>query len=546
MTIATLLIALIATPYGDATGERDREPLLLDFHASWCTPCKQMRPAIEQLIQKGYQVKSVDIDRAPELAARYKVTEVPTFIIVDAAGKPLARTGGAQPAVQLARMYLAVKAKHASSAPAANPPDDDDRRAPPPAAENENQTEDENDRDRDRDRDSDRAASDRVNPKPWETVVRIKVHGQGSIGFGSGTIIASTPEESIILTCAHIFKLDGQQQAPPARFPRAITVDLFDGVLRGQQVHYANETYPGKAIDYDFTRDVGLIRIRPGRKLPAARVVPAHWKPQERMLMTTVGCSEGRDATAWNTTIIRPAMQGSLTGNPAYEAIECVTAPKQGRSGGGLFTSDGYIAGVCDFAEPRGNRGLYATPTSIYHILDHNKLSLCYAPVRTQSQPQTLLAGNEKANDDGDRARASSRPRTAPAGTRVRTQSPDHDEADVVMIPPPDLLGIKSPAEEVADGSPSRATRHGHGWHATPSAPDRLASLGSGSGRRSRAETTDLSLDKELDSDRFGPMPAPGPAHAQSDPATAAPPSRTKGSGWRPVRTETPELAITR
>ena len=152
------------------------------------------------------------------------------------------------------------------------------------------------------------------NPNPWETVVRIKVKGQGSIGFGSGTIIDSTPEESIILTCAHIFKLEGRQQAPPARFPREIAIDLFDGQLSSQQppmVHYANETYPGKAIDYDFARDVGLIRIRPGRKLPHSRVVPAHWKPKERMRMTTVGCSEGHDATAWSTMILNPAMRGS-------------------------------------------------------------------------------------------------------------------------------------------------------------------------------------------------------------------------------------------
>ena len=41
----------------------------------------------------------------------------------------------------------------------------------------------------------------------------------GSIGFGSGTIIHSTPQESIILTCAHIFKLEGGRSPQPSRFP---------------------------------------------------------------------------------------------------------------------------------------------------------------------------------------------------------------------------------------------------------------------------------------------------------------------------------------
>src|SRR5262249_18488016 len=154
------------------------------------------------------------------------------------------------------------------------------------------------------------------------------------------------------------------------------------------------------------------------------------WHPKERMLMTTVGCSEGRDATAWSTTIINPSMRG-LSGNALYEAIECVTAPKQGRSGGGLFTSDGYIAGVCDFAEPRGNHGLYATPTPIYQILDKNSLSFCYSPVKAPAQ--TLLAGD----------RAGTRRRSGPA--IARAQSPDGDESNSVMIPPPELLGIKTP-----------------------------------------------------------------------------------------------------
>ncbi len=34
----------------------------------------------------------------------------------------------------------------------------------------------------------------KANPKPWETVVRVKVQGEGSIGFGSGTVIQSTRE----------------------------------------------------------------------------------------------------------------------------------------------------------------------------------------------------------------------------------------------------------------------------------------------------------------------------------------------------------------
>jgi hypothetical protein len=299
-------------------------------------------------------------------------------------------------------------------------------------------------------------------------------------------------------------------------------------------VHWSNETYPGKAIDYDFARDVGLIRIRPGRKLPCSRVVPPHWKPKERMLMTTVGCSEGRDATAWSTTIVNPSMRG-LSGNALYEAIECNFAPKQGRSGGGLYTSDGYIAGVCDFAEPRGNHGLYATPTSIYHILDRNNLSVCYAPVKTASP--ALLASD----------RSGSRRRSAPA--IARGQSPDRDESNLVMIPPPELLGIKPPAGE----DPSAARRASNssaaqpdsrgGWHATP-APELASGLAA---RQERAERTDLTLGPEFDNDRFASVTAAPEADPGGDQPSTAGASRTQpqppSTGkWRPVRSALPEL----
>jgi thiol-disulfide isomerase/thioredoxin len=540
MTIATVLIALIATPGGDASSE----PVLLDFHTSWCGPCKQMRPAIELLIQKGYRVKSVDADHEADLAERYHVSSVPTFIVIDSEGRSLARTSGAQPAAQLAKMYLEAKTKLKASA----------------SREPRDQDEDERDGDRDRDQDQDRADSapadaDRgetaderpapsvTNPKPWETGVRIKVHGQGSIGFGSGTIIYSTAEESIILTCAHIFKLEGQQSPPARSFPRRISVDLFDGKLSGQkpaQVHWTNETLEGKAIDYDFSRDVGLIRIRPGRKLPSSRVVPTWWKPKAQMIMTTVGCSEGHDATAWNTTIVNPSMHG-LSGNPKYEAIECVTAPKQGRSGGGLYTSDGYVAGVCDFAEPRGNHGLYATPTSIHYMLEKNNLTVCYAPVgrKGNDSSQAHLANN----------RGGTRRKTEPA--IARAQSPDRDESNDVMIPPPELLGIKSPANDGPTRTADSGTRtsSSSGWHAPPS--PKVASRTPDREREGQARRAELTLGSEFDNDRFGSMPADDDAVADARDEEPAPVRQTqvqKGSSsrWRPVRSPLPELSSTR
>ncbi len=266
------------------------------------------------------------------------------------------------------------------------------------------------------------------------------------------------------------------------------------------------ESVEGEAVDYDFTRDVGLIRIRPGRKLPASRVVPAHWEPKSKplpMKMLTLGCSEGEDATAWFTKILNPRMQG-LAGNPAYEAIECWNAPMQGRSGGGLFTTDYYIAGVCNFAEPRGNHGLYATPRSIYSILDRNNLMALYAPVNHGSSSGTLVA-DDRSPSPSSSSPLPSRPRRTLTPI-ARAQSPDAGEPNMrraiagegdVMLPHPRLLGITDPvdsgnrAPQAASGTTKRVA-----WHPIPASPPPAATR--------FPEPTDLKVVPATDQDQPG------------------------------------------
>lgn len=409
---ALLFAILAATPVAD----RGPEPTLLDFNASWCGPCREMRPAIDALSAAGYRVKPIDIDASPELAKRYEVHSVPTFVMVDPKGRELARTEGFQPANQLADMYREARAKII--------PADDDRPADGAVASPVE--------------DAEPAPEGRspANPKPWQTVVRIRVHGNGSIGFGSGTIIHSTADEAIVLTCAHIFKLDGNREVHPSKFSQPISVDLFDGQLRGQQVLFAHESHRAEVIDYNYVTDVGLIRIKVGRRLPSSPVVPTDWKPKAKLPMFTVGCAQGNDATAWSTKIT--SVGRNVTGHPGYEWIECLSAPIQGRSGGGLYTTDGYLAGVCDFAEPQGDRGLYATPRSIYKLLDKNGMTTLYDPTaaaaRTQIAANTARAPRPKAS-------------TARPPTIARAQSPDVDEHRQVTIPPPEILGIGDPTQ---------------------------------------------------------------------------------------------------
>jgi len=81
------------------------KPVLLDFFASWCGPCRMVGPILDEIAEEREDIKvcKVDIDEQPELASRYRIMSVPTLMVLKN-GNIVDQSIGARPKHQILAM----------------------------------------------------------------------------------------------------------------------------------------------------------------------------------------------------------------------------------------------------------------------------------------------------------------------------------------------------------------------------------------------------------------------------------------------------------
>jgi len=375
--LSTLAILASAATSGQTT--------LLDFYSPQCGPCRTMHPTVQQLADAGHPVQQIDVTQHPDLAARHGVGLIPCFVmLVD--GREVDRVVGATSHDRLLQMLRHAEPRPAASAPAAKTahaaaplplvPISQNHLAVPVAPASPGRLVQIG---------ADRpaaAGSDAV-ARAKDATVRLRVEDAAGYSYGTGTVVDMHGADALVLTCAHIFR-DSNGQG-------AITVDVFpgqDGTLRGE------------LIAWDLPRDVALVAFRPGRQIAAMPVAPAGYTVRSNDPVFGFGCDKGGPPTVHQTRV--SAVNG-LLGHPT---IEVVGQPVDGRSGGGLFSADGQLLGVCNAADPTDNEGLFAGLESVHAALDRANLAFVY-----QKSPDSVP---QDAGGVADIAQLPSQPATIP------------------------------------------------------------------------------------------------------------------------------------
>jgi thiol-disulfide isomerase/thioredoxin len=374
------------------------ESLVLYFQSENCQPCRQLEPLLLDYLAKGWDIRKVDATRQLDLSQQYRIENLPTLVLLHG-GKEIDRIVGLVSSQQLQQRMLRALARQQGSLPKNSGNDSSAVASPgvslsgtpnaragfadsavaagtgpvlrgqsPDAASagypllasrspearsamerhDDTRTLDTNSPTEETRRRAESSLNEII-AKTIDATVRIKVEESNTIGYGTGTVVATYQGEALVLTCGHLFRdmLPGSQ----------LKVDLFAGTPR-------QTTVLAQLIDFKADKaDVGLISFRMPVTIEPVAMLPKGESVQVGQNVFSIGCDHGKDPSRRDTRITH------VNRYLGPSNLEISGAPAVGRSGGGLFDTKGRLIGVCNAACNQDDEGIYAAAEVIYEQL---------------------------------------------------------------------------------------------------------------------------------------------------------------------------------
>ena len=276
---------------------------------------------------------------------------------------------------------------------------------------------------------------------------------------GTGTIIDTHGNEALILTCGHIFR-DSQGRGK-------ISVELFAPGTKGP--------LPGQLLTYECDkRDYALVSFCPDTTVRPMKVASTDCHPRAGDSIFSVGCDHAENPTVRVSTI---SAVDRYSGPPN---IEILGHPVEGRSGGGLFTADGRVIGICNAADLQEDRGIFAALPTIHYALTSIGLQQIYL---TQTLAATDTAGPDAAPGTLNTPRV--RPVSATPRDSLAASPEGARQGEIICVVRADeevdggghVIVVKGPSPELLHLLMSESQQHGMAANNTPRAQQDLARL---------------------------------------------------------------------
>ena len=357
--VTTVLAAFLGTTTGKSVvAQANQSPILYFFTNDGCAPCLSVKPAIDRLTANGYPIKTLKASEHAQFAQQLGVDRTPTVVLI-AGNRIVGRHAGLIDGATLQQWFTKVGV---SAQPAFNRISTTPRNTTPDYAANPAKvgtkvviprqvTHQDPNRRHELAFSSPTMLRGTAQPRSvaerraMEATVRLKVDDDEGTSYATGTVIHTHGNESLVMTCGHVFRDSKGQGRITAEY------DFYN----------QPRTASGRLVDYEAqAKDIALVVIRTDAPLPAVPLAEKRSPIQTGVNVFSIGCDHGEDPTIRHSQIKnRAAYDGSLK-------YDIFGRPVDGRSGGGLFTESGHLIGVCNAAAVEVDEGIYSALDTLY------------------------------------------------------------------------------------------------------------------------------------------------------------------------------------